>query len=265
MIDKIEHLRDIDDDIFEEFKNATNHLPFLLGKSNYRHTSEICFMFMSSSNFLKNSIFDCAENDDLYSLKVLHRSLIEHYLRFKYFWFNHSAYEDDSYAFLFRTSLDFSEKMTMKNAINSANQIKKLKTKTSDEIWEELVIENKDFGKFTSGEINEFSKNLSIKNIIRYIEKKMTNAGFETDTFLQKQIIIYTELSSYVHGGLHAHKDLVYFEMDAKRDEIYLNICTTSLQLASTIKMFSYLTFYQFMPEFGEIYNNTNELIKKIQ
>lgn len=265
MIKTIEDLRDLDDEIFEEFKKAASHLQFLLQKSDFKNTAEICFMFMSSSNFLKNSIFDCAENDDFYSANVLYRSINEHFLRFKYFWFNNISYKDDSYAFLFRTSLDFSERMAIENAINSAKHIKNEEIKTSKEIWDKLITSNRDFEKFTKGEVIEFSKNLSIKNIIRYIEKKMNNGGFETDTFLQERIVEYTILSSFVHGGLHAHKATVKFGVAQNRDDGYLNICGPTLQIATSIKIFSYLAIYQFMPEFGEIYNNTQALMKRIK
>ena len=259
MIKTIAELRDLDDEIFEEYKKAIAHLQFLLLKSDFKKTVDICFSMMTGSNFLKNSIFDCAENDNYYSVNVLYRSLIEHFLRFKFFWFNNSEQKDDNYAFVFRTSLEFNERLTIANAVNNAKKIKHEKIKTSEEIWDELFKSNKDFGNLNKKEISEFSKNLSIKNIIEYLERRMKNEKRETNSFLQKMIIEYSILSSFVHGGPRAHFETVQFGITGDREIGYLNICGPALQMATSIKIFSYLTFYQFMPEFGVLYNNTQE------
>ena len=264
-MEKLEKLRNIDERIFEDFQVATdNYFRKLLFESEFPRTAEICYMYISGSNFLKNSIFDCAETEDYYSVSVLFRSIIEHYLRFKYFWFNNAKIKDDSYALKFRTAIDFKEKIEVERSFNAVKQIRKIDQKTSDEIWNDLIAENKDFAKFTKGEITEFSHSLSIKNIIRYIEKTMGDGGFETNTFLQKLIVQYSTLSSFVHGGLYAHKKMVSLENEKERQESLIGICGIALQSATAIKSFSYLTFYQFMPEFGVHYNNANELIKEM-
>ena len=261
----LKELRDIDDKIFEDFKVATDkYLQKLLFKSEFPRTAEVCYMFMSGSNFLKNSIFDCAEKEDYYSTSVLFRSIIEHFLRFEYFWFNNAEYKDDSYALKFRTALDFKEKIEIEKSINAIKQLRKIEQKSSDEIWDELISQNNDFEKFSKAEISEFSNSLSIKNIIRFIQKTMKEGGFKSNDFLQKLIIEYTNLSSFVHGGLYAHKKMVTLENDSERQDAIIGICGIALQSATTIKSFSYLTFNQFMPEFGFHFNKTNELLKEI-
>jgi hypothetical protein len=92
----------------------------------------------------------------------------------------------------------------------------------------------------------------------------MKKGGFETNTFLQKLIIQYTTMSSFVHGGLFAHKKMVSLENEKERKEALIGICGIALQSATFIKTFNYLTFYQFMPEFGIHYNNSNEIIKEM-
>jgi len=264
MIKTINDLKTLDGHIFAEFEKAiAQHLRFLLFDSEFKNTADICFMFMYSTDRLKSSIFDCAEKDDFYSLNVLYRSINEHYLRFEYFWFNNALHKHDRYALLFRASLDFSEKLAIENAINSAKKIKNQETKTSEEIWSELVNSNKEFKKFTKGEIIEFSKNLSIKNIIRYLEKTFNSNGNETVPFLQNTIIEYTILSSFVHGGIEASKQTVNFGVLKDKEKRYLNICKRTLQIATSIKTSSYLAFSQFMPEFKEFHDITQEL--KIQ
>ena len=264
-MERLEKLRDVDERIFEDFQVATdNYLRKLLLESEFPRTAEICYMYISGSNFLKNSIFDCTETEDYYSVSVLLRSIIEHYLRFKYFWFNNAKFKDDSYALKFITAIDFKEKIDMERSLNAVKQIRQINQKSSDEIWNDLISVNKDFARFTKREISEFSQSLSIKNIIKYIEKTMGEGGFETDTFLQKLIIQYSNMSSFVHGGLFAHKKMVSLENEKERQDALIGICGIALQSATAIKSFSYLTFYQFMPEFGLHYNNVMELIKNM-
>ncbi|MCG9909748.1 MAG: DUF5677 domain-containing protein [Flavobacteriales bacterium] len=265
MIETIFDLRKIDKEISEDFDKAISHLHFLLFESDYKHTAEICFMYMNSTDSLKNSILICAENDDIYSACVLYRSINEHYLRFKYFFLNYSIQKKDSYALLFRTSLDFVEKRSFLNAVKSARDIKKQVAKTSDEIWEELFQSNKSFENITKNEVVEFSKSLSIKNILGYLESTFKNDDFEEDTFLQEMIVEYSLLSSFVHGGLHAHKELIKVEMSDNRQKIYLDICGPALQIATSIKITSYLILHHAKADFLEMYFNSHKLFEKIK
>lgn len=59
MIGKLEKLRSIDNDIFEEFQKAHKRLGHLK-ESSIPKTVELFFVYMRSTNFIKNSIFDCA-------------------------------------------------------------------------------------------------------------------------------------------------------------------------------------------------------------
>lgn len=263
-MEKLERLRDIDDEIFEEFKKAIEHLPNLLNKSEFPYTAEVCFMYINGANFLKNSIFDCTETDDFYSVNVLFRSIIEHFLRFKYFWFNDMKTKDDSFAFKFRTAIDFNERIAMEKSLNAIRQLENVKSLSSDEIWTRLIQQNKDFEKFTKKEIYDFSREISFKNIIRYIEKTMKDGGYPLNDFLKNLLIQYSQMSSFVHGGLYAHKKMVTMEMESDRKDKMIAVCGLALQSASFIKLFSYLMFYQFKPEFGPIYNETDRLIKLI-
>jgi hypothetical protein len=101
-------------------------------ESEQKNTAEVCFAFMTGSNYLKSSLFDCAENEDYYSMSVLLRSLTEHYLRFTYFWFNFSKITNDSYSLKFLVSLEFYEKLEIERTINAAKQIKRKEMKTQN-------------------------------------------------------------------------------------------------------------------------------------
>lgn len=134
MIQSINDLKKLDEEISGEFVKAHTYLHFLLMESEQKRTTEICFAFMTGTNYLKSSLFDCAENEDFYSMSVLLRSLTEHYLRFNYFWFNYSKTKSENYAQKFIVSLEFYERLSIENAINATKQIKDEKIKTSDQV-----------------------------------------------------------------------------------------------------------------------------------
>ncbi|HJR99812.1 MAG TPA: DUF5677 domain-containing protein [Flavobacterium sp.] len=265
MIQSIDDLKKLDEEISAEFAEAHKFLHYLLMESEQKRTAEICFAFMTGTNYLKSSLFDCAENEDYYSMSVLLRSLTEHYLRFNYFWLNYSKTKSENYAMKFVVSLEFYERLTIENAINAAKQIKHEEIKTSDQIWEEIKKSNREFEVYSKQEIDEFSKNLSIKNIIRYIERNMKESGFDTNDFLQRRIVEYAQLSSFVHGGIYAFKRTVDLGVSKDRERIVIGICGTALQMASSIKIWSYLVFSTSIPEFKDFYDKTLESLKKLR
>lgn len=264
MIKTIDGLKNIDSDIYQGYLQAITHLHYFLNKSNFKSTAEICFLFMENTESLKSSIFSCADNDDYYTTSVLLRSLNEHFLRFNYFWFNNSPHKDDAYAFKFRTCLDFSERMTVANAVNSAIQIKNGKTKDYDEIFNQVKESSRHFSEFSKGDINEFSKDISVKNIVRHLEKISKKDGFEGN-FLPERIIEYAQLSSFVHGGLAAHKEMVDFKVSDNPEKVYLERCSTALLIATSIKVFSYMTLSHCVPEFNKLCYDTTLLMEKIK
>lgn len=265
MIKSIDDLKEIDTVISSEFAEAHKYLDYLLMRSEQKGTAEICFMFMVSTNYLKDSIFDCAVNEDYYSMSVLFRSLTEHYLRFNYFWFNYSKTKSEDYALKFIVALEFYEKLTIEKAINDAKQIKYQMSKTSNQIWEEIKKSNREFEIFSKKEIDEFSKGLSIKNIIRFIERNMKESGFESHDFLLRRIVEYSQLSSFVHGGIYAFKRTIDLGVSKEKEKIVIGNCGTALQMASAIKTFSYLVFINTIPEFREFHERTLESLRKIQ
>lgn len=260
----LEDLKNIDDRIFKEFQRATDLYLKKLLKSEFRSTTELCYLYISSANSIKNSIFDCIETDDYYSVSILFRSIIEHYLRFKYFWFKSSGFNSDSYSTKFLMAIDFKEKIEIERSLNVIKNLNKMNTKTEIDIWNDLVAENPNFTKFSKQEISEFSASLSIKNIIRFIEGKMKDDKNESNIFLQKLIFSYSNLSSFVHGGIFANRQMNSLQNDNERHRSLIGISGIALQSATFIKLFSFLTFYQFMPEFGEHYNNISQLSKEI-
>jgi len=261
--DKIERIRALDDELFEIFEQSNFLIIPFLKNSEIPKTTELLIMFMSGSNFIKNSIFDCIENDDVYSSKVLFRSLIEHFLRFKYISVNYLMEKSDSKSEYYYTILEISEYLSLSKSIKSVNKINGIDEQTVMEMWTELCEKFPKLKTFNKNEIEEFTRNFSIKNIIAFLTETVSKSN-PKEFLLSKMIIEYSELSSFVHGGIFAYKSCFLYSNETERQKEQERIAGLTYQLCGTIKYFSYLIFYQFNKAFGPLYLKTEELIKKI-
>jgi hypothetical protein len=261
--EKIERLRDLDDEVFEIFEQSNFlTIPFLKN-SKIPKTTELLIMFMSGTNFIKNSIFDCIENDDIYSSKILFRSLIEHFLRFKYIYINYLREKSDSKSEYYYTILEISEYLSLSKSIKAVKKINGIDEQTIVEMWTELCDKFPKLKTYDKREIEKFTRNFSIKNIITFLTETISKSD-PKEFLLSKMIIEYSELSSFVHGGIFAYKSCFQFSNSLERQKEQERIAGLSYQLCGTIKYFSYLIFYQFDKAFGPLYLKTEELIKKV-
>ena len=64
-MDELENIRDLDELVFEEFQKYFPKTMTSNFSKKYPKTFYLSNIFTMSTNFLKNSIFDCSENDDL--------------------------------------------------------------------------------------------------------------------------------------------------------------------------------------------------------
>lgn len=265
MIDKIADLRDIDDEIFDQFEKATEHFTWLINTNSIPKTSELYIIYIASTNTIKNAILDCADNQDIYTIKILFRSIIEHFLRFQYIWFQYIHGGKESSSLNYYTQLNLSEKLSYLKSINSVNRLNKEKGKTISEMWVELGKEDVRHSQYSIIDIENFSRNISIKNIIIFLEDRLSKGNGSYDGFLQTMILRYSTLSSFVHGGIYAHHNTISYGTSGKRNNDLIVISGLALQAATTVKSLSYLTFSEVKPEFGEIYSKTSEVIKKVK
>ena len=78
---------EIDDKQQELLEQAFPLLMSLREKTEFKKSATTTIAFIGNTNFIKNGIFDLYESQNVYSIKILFRSLIEHYLKFQYLFF----------------------------------------------------------------------------------------------------------------------------------------------------------------------------------
>ncbi|WP_405269332.1 DUF5677 domain-containing protein [Cellulophaga sp. Ld12] len=261
--ERIERIRDLDDEVFDIFQQSQFLILPFLKNSKIPKTTELFLMFITGTNFIKNSIFDCIENDDVYSSKILFRSLIEHFLRFKFIYINYLTEKSDSKSEYYYTILEISEYLSLSKSIKAVNKINGIDEQTIVEMWTELCENFPKLKTYDKKEVEDFTRNFSIKNIITFLTETISKSD-PKEFLLSKMIIEYSELSSFVHGGIFAYQSCFQYSNESERQKEQERIAGLTYQLCGTIKYFSYLIWYQFDKEFGPLYLKTEELIKRI-
>ncbi|WP_075590212.1 DUF5677 domain-containing protein [Labilibacter marinus] len=263
--DEIERIRDIDDEIFGIFQEAMPHiLPFIKGKSMPK-TSELYLMYMLNSNPIKCTILDAIETDDFYSCNILFRALIEHYFRFLYIFtlFTKSKNDKDSEHYL--NILKISEYLSETKAIHSAEKIFTNKAIEMNERWNELIKKFPFLSSVSKKQIENTMREFSIKNIIAFLSNEMNIKNEESiSTTFTKFLLMYSELSSYIHGGYGAFESAMTISDIEIRQEKQLETAKLAIQIANIIKVHSFDTFSVYNNQFKDYSERTNILIKKL-
>lgn len=88
--------------------------------------------------------------------------------------------------------------------------------------------------------------------------------GLEVTGLFGKIITEYSDLSSYVHGGLKSFQDMMT-TTDEIRAKDYIRFCSFAFQIAGTIKLLSLLLYYQTDQElFNEHYLKIETIMKRL-
>ena len=140
---KIENIRDLDDEIFEEFQSYFPKTTTSVFSKKFTNTN-ISIQFINvSANFIKNSIYDNCETDDYYGMKILYRCLIEHFIRFKYLYINWLLNKNDDFAKEYLEYSDAREVLDLIRAKISEQQLYDPNYKLKD--WDNLLKDHPNF------------------------------------------------------------------------------------------------------------------------
>ncbi|MCK4358122.1 MAG: hypothetical protein KAW92_05160 [Candidatus Cloacimonetes bacterium] len=262
-MNEIEKIRDLDDEVFEEFKK---YFPKIISSDfvkEYPKTNLLINLFDTSNTFIKNAIFDGCETDNYYGIKILYRSQIEHYLRFKYLFINWGITKSDEFATEYLEYNDAREVLDAIKAVVSEQQLYDSNFKIRD--WDTFLQKHPKFSNKTRKEVDKETAKYSFKNIIRFLNNEFKKGENEITEFLGKNIIEYSNLSSYVHGGMKSYQEMTATNTEKVRTEEYNRISSLSFQMSNSIKLFSLLMIVQTDREiFSPHYLNIYKLLKRI-
>lgn len=255
-------IRDLDFEIHDVFeKNAPSIFEFIK-TSKIPNTSQTFLRFITKTNFIKEGIFELYESENLYAINILFRSLIEHYLRFNYIFFRLAAEQNDNIGLEYLKFCSLSEDIDTGKAWKDVAKV--LDKNPALEPYEVLQDWNPDLKKYTKEEIQRISSQFRYKNIIRFIDDRInTEKQYEKNKFLLNLIPVYSDLSSFVHGGPGADNSLIENTDKEKRENKLIERIEHSFITAAAVKQFTFLIFSQYDKQFEKGYIEIYEIMKK--
>lgn len=261
---KIETLRDWDDEIFEELKMYFPKTVNSTFRTKYPKTYILLSMFDTGATFLKNSIFDSCEGDDYYGAKVLFRSLIEHFVRFQYLFVNWGKTKSDVFAEKYIEYGNAREVLDLMKAKISEQQLFDPNFKIDD--WDVFLKEHPHFINKSRKEVDSETRKYTFRNIVNFLNEEFKTGNYEMSSFLGHLIIEYSNLSSFVHGGMKSYMEIMDANSEDKRNNEYERIAGIAFQTSSSIKLFTTLMYSQTDREaFATHYLKINEIISRIK
>lgn len=239
MDEEYEKIRERDEEVFSAFTDyAEKFIPDFL-QSEYSYVCRSLLFLEMGSVFLKNSIYDCYESQSVYSAKILFRCLIEYFLRHSYIFTRFVDEKKDDVGVDFYNYCDMGENFDYYKALRSSQKIFDPSLIDDDSDWEKLKSFNTDFSSISPSDLKRKVEQFQHKKIIKYLNEVQTKNSINND-FLKKIIPLYSELSSYVHGGPQSHK--FHLILKGNNDEIneeILDICKWAFNLNLAMKQFN--------------------------
>ncbi len=224
-----------DDEFHESFEELANKFVPVLSESEYLATSLSLMGLIGSVNSIKLGIYDLAEEcyTHLYVIKILHRTLIEHYLKFYYVLFRFLKEKNNDVGIEYRKYSKISETLAYINAADVSKSM--VGTSTENQVLKKLKKENPEL-KISKKQLNDITVKWKHRNIISFL-KNNTGLIQGEDSYFLKLIPEYAELSSFVHGGTFAeeyyHK---VFDSGELKKEIYKEVAESCF-IAASIKV----------------------------
>lgn len=212
---------------------------------------------------LSKGILSLVAEDNLYSAKALLRSLVEHTFKVE-FLIDKSLIEanDNIYKeyFLF---CDLSEELQYQKSLDF--KVQKLgEAEIDEEAYQDLIKRKPELKKYSKNQINEKENQFTFRNIFRFLNEgkdKNDSLGEDLKTYYGAYLhtgAIYSDLSSFVHGGPFAEKFefIIHLDEDEHNQEI--------LDIVENVMVMHFVACLTICSFFSKLDKKYEENIKKI-
>lgn len=239
-----------DDWLHEEFSRLSERLTPVLIESKAPITSFSLMGLLATINSIKLGMYDLIEKCDthLYVVKILHRSLIEQFLRFQYLFSRFIIESNDEVGIEYRKYSRISEVLAYVNASAVAYS---MVGKTTEEIVLKKL--KKDFPELSISrkELESITNRWKHRSIIKYLNAnaKLAQPG---GAYILNLIPEYAELSSFVHGGTSAEESYNHSMSEGSLKEQMLSEAEEACRVAALTKGMLLIVATKFAPEFQE-------------
>lgn len=231
----LQEILDFDDELHEKFEEIGNRYTPVFTSSIYLNTATTLMGLMGSANSVKLGIYDLAEACDthLYVIKILHRTVIEHYLKFYYILLRFINEKTDDVGLEYRKYSKISETLAFVNALSTSTAVD---GKPDDNaVLKKLRNEYPEYD-ISKKELNEITFKWKHRSIVKYIKKNIDIIQDEK-SFMLKLIPEFAELSSFIHGGVFAEQYYHSVYSDGKLKEAVYNAVLEVAFMTASMKV----------------------------
>lgn len=210
------------------------------------------FSFLPRIESIRAGIFEMAKIDDIYSAKILYRSLIEHWVKFQFLLLKTLEAKDDAVGIDYwffgqgQENLDFLKSLKSIRSFLNINDDKL----PIDELKDLGAIPKELSGTKIQSRLDQFK----YKNMTNYLIENYSKSSKKSEMNCFLEVFPrFSLLSSYVHGGPDSIKS-----EGPLNDNFNVIINTATIASLST-RQFSFLLLYQYDKGFGELVNIARE------
>ena len=226
-------------------------------------TVNVFLSFIASTEFIKNGIFDLADAENIYAVKILFRSLIEHCFRFQYIWFRVCEEKSDAPAEDYLKFASFKEGLLTGKSWKRVAKI--LGHDSPLTPYEALKAITPELASYSHKEIDRRASQFDFASVVEHICRKLKLPnGNEKLPFPLAMIPEYSDLSSFVHGAPAAIQVMAGLQDEKELDAELIKTAELAIQAAGSVKMFSLLTFFQYDKRFGPPYSKIDKQVRSI-
>lgn len=194
------------------FNDNFDKIKLSIDRSKYKMTAKALFRFYEKIKTIKTAIDKLDDKDELYSEKILLRSLFEHLIVSYYIWYKYLSLKNDKCAREYYEEYFLHEFFKQKGY---KQKIQNIKTKNKKNInglsfIKGLYPELNEVTEKQYQEINTIGNYFKIENILYYLinEKPKKNNRIILHEYMLGFLDEYNILSSFVHGGPFAEKEV---------------------------------------------------------
>ncbi len=256
-MNSIDEILDLDEEIISLTQSHIMRTGDLISNCRYPKTFLSVFTLCARMADIKSGIFQLVETENLYSIKILFRSMIEHFLKHQYLflrWCKEKS-DDPGNEYLLYCNLIEEENIAdsyKKQAQFMGHEVDLPSLALVRELHPELA-------GISDNEVRQKANQFSYRRILRYFSENVFKNNIYTGRpYLLNYLPLYSDLSSFVHGGPIANKSIIE-NLDPKKEEAeILYFVEVSLSLSSGALLFTLLMFYQEDKSFWDPYNKLN-------
>lgn len=252
--------RECDEKVFsiiEEFGDQAALLE--LSKSDFPQTFRALFSFIAKTDAIKSAMFEMADSENIYGMKILYRSLIEHFLKFQYILYRFILEKNDAAGEDFYLFCGAIENVEFANALRASEAI--FGKDNQFDAFQFIKEKNPKLKRFSNNEIKRKSEQFKHRNIVKYIKENVDSLITSESSLLLNTIPIYSELSSFIHGGPHTEwftSDVISSDEDQK---LVIQDARMAFLISSFVKAFSFLAFTKVNTDCLKVFVKINAVV----